>query len=119
MTVHLVTISGAVEPDALWRALEIDDPTECSNRLFWLLDLRGAKLELPNDGIHALTSRIDGYRQLTTCRTEKCYAALLVSDPVSYGISRIVAAYLEPKNVIVRVSYDESEASEWLTEQAA
>ena len=119
MTVHLVKMSGTVEPETLLQALDIDEPLQCTRRLRWLVDLRGAKLNLPNEGIGSVAAQIDRYRQDTTCREEKCYAAMLVSDPVSYGISRIVAAYLEPNDVIVRVSYDEREASDWLLEQAA
>ena len=110
---YVSTLDGEVSGARLLGELYLNAPEECQGRTCWLVDLREATIEMSTNDVKKLASHLLGYRVRSACSDDHCMVATVVNDDVSFGMLRMLHAYLgEVIDLHVTRCYDD--AVEWL-----
>ncbi len=110
---HTVKLQGATSLEELVNQLQITDPASCSRRLQWFIDLSDGALEIDSHDVQSLSSSLASYRERTSCADETCRVGVLASDPVTFGYTRMLLAYLTGIADLF-VSTSREEVFDWL-----
>lgn len=108
----LVThLSGKIDANQFFHVLSEQPVARSHENLRWLIDLRLARFDADQSGSFELAQRINRWLPV---RNEGAHRiALLVTDDLSFGNSRVLRGYLTDA-VDVLVSRCESEAMTWI-----
>ena len=105
-------IAGQVSADGLLAEMNLTEDGRC-RRSRWLMDFSAGQLDLSHDDIQGLVVHFGRRPQ---CSRQDVKVAVIADGELSFGVARVLGAYVDELGIEVRPFYRRQEAISFLEE---